>query len=344
MNKTNILLLIFIMSYFTVNVLAQETGSKSGHTGPVTSVVFTPDGKQIVSGSFKEKTIRIWDVATGREIRNIISDINGVDGLRLIPDGKQIISSSFNLPGIIRIWDKDTGKELRTISDFAYQPILSMDLSPDGKQIAAIYDEFYEDENDISRIVFYNADTGRQIRTIFTEGAGSITFSPDEKQIATCHPDNKKIKIWDLVTGQEILTISEDVIWLNFLTFTPDGKYIISKAYSKQTHDPVITIWDANTGKKNTIISEKPEQFSPIAISPDGNLMAIVLYREKLISLFDIATGEKINTISNFSGHTDKISSLAFSPDGKMLVSGSADKSIKLWDVATGKEIRTMGK
>jgi len=151
------------------------------------------------------------------------------------------------------------------------------------------------------------------------------------------------IIIWDPVTGQEILTISEDVRWANFIAFTPDGKYIISNVYSKQKTVPFINIYDANTGKKKTIISTKPEQYSPIAISPDGNLIAFVPNNKKTIGLFDITADKEINTVSDFSGHTDKIKSLAFSPDGKMLVSGSADKSVKLWDVATGKEIRTMG-
>jgi WD40 repeat protein len=344
MTKTNILLFIFVFNYLTVNILAQETGSKSDHTSSVSSVVFSPDGKQIVSGSYEDKNIKIWDVATGREIRNIYSDINGVNNLKISPDGKQIISSSFDLPGIIKIWDINTGKELRTILNSSNGPIESMDLSLDGRQIVVVYDEFYDDKDDIKRICFFDANTGKLIRAIFTKDASKIAFNPDGKRIATSHPNNEKIRIWDSVTRKVILTISEDVGWVNFLFFSPDGNHIISSATSKETYKPIFTIWDANTGKKKIILSTKPEQYSPIAISPDGNLIAFVSDKKKTIGLFNITADKEINTVSDFSGHTDKIKSLAFSPDGKMIVSGSTDKSVKLWDVATGKEIRTMGK
>jgi len=343
MKKTNILFL-FILCFSTVNIFTQTIKLKSGHTGTVSDVVFSPDGKQIVSGSYDEKTIKIWDVSTGKEIKSFFTNKFGVDELKIYPDGKRLIYNLGNLPGIIIICDKDTGKELRIISDFANRPILSMDLSPDGRQIAVIYDEYYEDEDDISRICFFDANTGKLNRCFFSNSAGIIAFSPDGKRIVNGLPG--KIKIWDPVTGKEILTISEDIDSVNFIKFTPDGKYIISNVYSKQESGPYlpyINIYDANTGKKKTIISTKPEQYGPIAISPDGNLIAFVPYDKKIISLFDISADKEIKTISNFSGHTHEITCLVFSPDGKMIVSGSADKSIKLWDVATGKEIRTMG-
>jgi len=341
MNKTNSFLLIFLLCFFNVNILSQETSSEPVHTGSVTSVIFSSDGKQIISGSPYDKNIKIWDVATGQEIKSLLTDSDGVDDLRISPDGKQIIFSSFELPGIIRIWDKNTGKKLRMIFSFTHGPVKSMDLSPDGRQIAVVFDESYDD--DISRICFFDANTGKLIRTFFAEDADIIVFSPDGKRFAISYPNKKKIKIFDSITVQEILTISEDEGWVYFLSFSPDGNHIISSDTSIKTYKPIITIWDANTGMKKTIISTKPERYSPIAISPDGNLIVFVPDNKKTIGLFDITAGKEINTVSDFSGHTDNIKSLAFSPDGKIIVSGSADKSIKLWDVATGKEIRTMG-
>jgi len=345
MKKTNIFLLIFILIYFTINIYAQETVSKSGHTGSVASVAFSPDGKLIVSCSFENGTIIIWDVATGQEIRTLFADSKGVGSVRFSPDGTYIISRSDDLPGTINIWDRNTGKELKRISGSASEAIISMDISSDGRQITYVYHKYTSPfQEDIYGIRLFDITTGKQIQSFLEniERATSIAFSPDGTRIITCSFDDRIIKIWDAATGQELRTISEDLDSVDFISFTPDGKYIVSRSRPKQTFSTTIIIWDANTGMKIRGISA--EYFCPIAIHPDGSQIATVPYRRNKIRLIDVTTGKDIKTASEFTGHTDEIKSLAFSPDGKLIVSGSSDKSIKLWDAATGKEIRTMGK
>jgi len=343
MKKTNVLLLIFLLNIITVNIFAQEPVPKSGHTGSVTSVVFSPDGEQIVSGSFDDQYIRIWDVATGQEIRTLMVNDNSISYLNLSPDGKYIVAASTSSSGTINIWDRNTGKELRNVLGFINEYIMSLDISPDGKKIAALYLNFSSPNQEyITKIRLFDINTGKQLKTFldYIIDISSFAFSPDGKQIIT-YSFNSSIKFWNTATGKENKSISENVDGINYISFSPDEKYIISRANSKDKNNTFITIWDAFKGMKKNVISS--DYFTPIAISPDGNMIAFVPLNERLIRLFDIVKGKNIKTVSDFSGHTDKILSLAFSPDGKMLVSGSDDKSVRLWDVATGKEIRTMG-
>jgi len=325
-----------------INIQEQETVPKPGHTGRVTSVVFSSEGKQIISSSYDDKYIRIWDVATGQEIKTILADDKGINLLKLSPDEKYIVSVSYSDTIIIR--DKNTGKELRRIKEFTEDDVKSMEISPDGNKIAVVYHNHtspgYEDT---LRIRLFDITTCKQIPTSlgYLEKVTLIAFNPDGSLIITGSFDNGEIKIWDTAKDQELRNISEDLYRVDFISFSPEGKYIISR--SDVGLNRYITIWDANTGIKIKNISIYLNSL-PIAISPDGNMIATNYYKSDIIYLINVNTGRDINTISGFSGHTNTIYCLAFSPDGKMIVSGSADKSIKLWDVATGKEIRTMGK
>ena len=331
----------------TVNIIAQETNSKPGHTGEITSLVFSSDGKQIISCSYDDKYIRIWDVTTGQEIKTLLHDHfdnKYISFIRLSPDEKYIVSSSYSG---INIWDRNTYKELISIYGFfsENESIMSIDITPDGKQIVAVCrNTTSPGREDITKIKLYDITTGKKIQTFleYIKKVTSFAFSPDGNRVITSSFDDGEIKIWDVATEQELRTISEDLYQVNFISFSPNGKYFISRSESRINFSRYITIWDANSYIKIRDISIS-ENFVPIVFNQNGSIIATIPYDGRNIQLIDIVTGKEIKTISVISGNRGEVTCLAFSPDGKMIVSGSDDKSIKLWDVATGKEIRTMG-
>ncbi|KAH9944909.1 WD40-repeat-containing domain protein [Amylocystis lapponica] len=106
-----------------------------GHTSGITSVAFSPDGKQIVSGS-RDQTIRIWNAATGESIMQPLQGhTSGITSVAFSPDGKQIVSGSWDRT--IRIWNAATGESIMQPLQGHTDMITSVAFSPDGKQIVS---------------------------------------------------------------------------------------------------------------------------------------------------------------------------------------------------------------
>jgi WD40 repeat protein len=320
----------------TVEELPQIEGDiavfpQLGHSDIVSSVVFSPDGKHILSIAGRERIIKLWDTDTGREIRTFSGHTKDVNSVAFSPDGKQILSGSSD--GTIKLWDTDTGREIRTFSG-PTQQIESVAFSPDGKQIASgSWD---------NTIKLWDIDTGREIRTFsgHTMFVDSVAFSPDGKQILSRSNEagapNGTIKLWDIATGMEIRTFSGHASGVMSVAFSPDGKQILS-GFHVGTWGNTIKLWDTDTGKEVRTFSGHTKGVRSVAFSPDGKQIASGSY-DNTVKLWDTETGREIRT---FSGHTWFVTSVTFSPDGKQILSGAQDETIKLWDTDTGKEIRT---
>ena len=98
-----------------------------GHSGGVSSVAFSHDGKQVVSGSW-DKTLRIWDAVTGKEVQKLEGHSHWVNSVAFSHDGKQVVSGSNDKT--LRIWDQATGKVLTTETAFEFLLPCWTDLLP----------------------------------------------------------------------------------------------------------------------------------------------------------------------------------------------------------------------
>jgi WD40 repeat protein len=276
----------------------------------------------LASGS-SDKTIKLWDVASGRELRTLSGHADSVWSITFSPDGKALASGGDD--ATIKLWDSASGRVLRTLSGHTDR-VQSIVFSPDGKVLASGgWDK---------TIKLWDTASGRELRTLsgHTAWVDSVTFSPDGKMLASGSSD-KTIKLWDVASGRELRTLAGHTSDVWCIAFSPDGKVLASASLDK-----TIKLWDVASGRELRTLSGHTDWVDSVAFSPDGKVLASGS-DDTTIKLWDVASGRELRTLS---GHTDGVESIAFSPDGKGLASGSDDSTIKLWDVANGRELRTL--
>ena len=176
-----------------------------------------------------------------------------------------------------------------------------------------------------------NSDKAPALLTTDMTGAYNVSFSPNGQILASGCEDGL-IRLWDVSTGEHKKTfIAEHGRSLRVL-FSRDGDTLASWGSYEAN------LWDAatNTHKKT---SREYEDYAGVSINGDDVALASIDNKKDYIRLLDFVTGEEYR---KFRGHTKKVESVAFSPDGRTLVSGSRDKTIRFWDVTTGKHKKTL--
>lgn len=297
-----------------VQTLTGHAKSRSDWAG-VTSVALSPDGQWLVSGS-EDKTIKVWELTTGTEIRTLTGHADFVNSVAISPDGKWLASVDTYS---IKLWDLSQGEEIRTLSGHSAL-IHSVTFSPDGQMLAS-------GGND-QTIKLWNPNTEVTIRTLSaTSPIDAVSFSPDGQLLASGERNNT-IKLWNPNTGEAIRTLTGHSRKVGAVTFSPDGQFLASGS-----GDKTIKIWQSETGELVRTLTGHSGWFAgvhTVVFSPDGQTLASGS-DDKTIKLWNPSTGDVITTLI---GHAKGVSSLAFSPDGQTLASGSWDKTVKVWQLA----------
>jgi WD40 repeat protein len=199
----------------------------AGHSNEIQSIAFSPDGKILASGS-ADKTIKIWDVKKGKEIRTLTGHSAGVESVAFDPDGKILASGSHDKT--TKVWDWRTGEELCTLRGHG-DSVQAVAFSPDGQTLATCSRD--------STIGIWDVSTGREIRTLtgHSDVVFSVAFNLDGKTLASGSGD-KTIKLWDVRMGKELCTLNGHSKSVYSVAFSPDGQTLASGS-----EDTTIMLW-----------------------------------------------------------------------------------------------------
>ena len=349
--------------------------SSTGNTMSVNSVAFNLDGNTIASGN-DDDTVKLWDIVTGKLKATLEGHTDRVNSVAFSPDGNTIASGSSD--NTIILWDVATGTLKATLEGHTGS-VLSVAFSPDGNTIASgaggyVYSGGAVAVRDAT-VKLWDVATGTLKATLegHTDRVNSIAFSPDGNTIASgsngrfyynppAHGDftitRGTIKLWEVATGTLKTTLgrfrmegasvdSDSMTGWDYgsifdVTFSPDGKTIASthRDYSIVSHED--THWTASSVTRTLGVFLRAQ----LAVDAHGSMPfrsrmidddhVTETYRD-VINLWDVASGAIKATLA---GHTSAINSVVFSPDGKILASGSSDNTVKLWDVPRQRQPR----
>lgn len=284
----------------------------TGHSDFVRSVLVSPDGQTLFSGS-DDKTIKIWELSTGKLIRTLSGHTHYIYALAISPDGKTLFSTGAD--NNIKIWELSTGKVIRILSGH-FDTIYALAINPDGQTLVSV-------SND-KTIRIWQWNTG-QLNTIAGHSGTifSLAITPDGKTLVS-GSDDKTIKIWELNTGRQIRNLTGHSSTVYTVAISLDGQMLISGG-----SDHTIKIWQLSTGKQLGTLRGHSSFVRSLIINSNGQTL-ISGGDDQKIKIWQLSTGKEIGTLN---GHSGNVFSMAISPDQRTLVSCSSDKTIRIWRV-----------
>ncbi len=337
-----------------------------GHEDGVSSVVFSPNGRLIISGS-GDKTIRIWDALNAQEISVFRGHEGSVESIAFSPDGRRIVSGSGDCTA--RIWNVLSGTELYVLRGHT-DTVRSVAFSPDGSRIVSGSNDYTtriwsvesgaelckfhgsnnaEDNapltmeaqlflNHIKEKVLkldVNSDLGlRLFRRLsgYEHGMNSVAFSPNGRHIVSCSND-KTVRVWDVDSGAELQILRSHQDRVQCVAYSPDGRWILSGSYDK-----TLLLWNSECYKQSHVLRGHENTVSSAAFSPDGR-MIVSGSSDKTVRVWESESGQQLRILR---GHESAVWSVAFSPDGQWIVSGSSDMTVRVWSTQAGEKLRLL--
>jgi WD40 repeat protein len=297
----------------------------AGHDFWVECLAISSDGSRLASGSL-DKTVRIWDLATGRELHTLTGHEGGIQAVAMSADARRLVSGSYDCTA--KVWDTDTGQELHTFGRHT-SPVVAVFVTPDCRVVSA----------DEETVRVWELETGRECHVLAPEVSDvtpfgdkapieGLTVTPDGSR-AISHAYAQTLRVWDVVNGRELHKLVGHEDGVTAVAVTTDGRYAVSGSL-----DGTLQVWDLDAGRSVHRLRHG-EWIRAVAIAGDSKRALSYADHDRVI-VWDIERGRSLRRLPPVEG---AVEALAVTPNGRAALSVSSDRILRLWDLETGTQL-----